>query len=80
MSETVERVPEVAGRKIKSSLAELEHRLRYYILQEQRHHRFEPDTGLIDVLCEGVRLCREQADFMQARMMKGSENEMSGTP
>ena len=59
-----ERVPEVAGRTVSTSLAELEHRLRHYILREQKEHRFDQDNGLIELLSECVRLSREYADHM----------------
>ena len=59
-----ERVPEVAGRTVSTSLAELEHRLRHYILREQKEHRFDQDNGLLELLSECVRLSREYADHM----------------
>jgi hypothetical protein len=55
-------LPRVAGRRCEISNQKLEHQLKYYIQYEQS--KILPDNGLISVLCNAVRLCREYSDEM----------------
>ena len=55
-------LPAVAGRRVNSSLADLEYRARVHLEEEQGKPL--PENSLIALLCDTVRLCREQADMM----------------
>ena len=52
--------PVVAGRMVEGSLDDLERRSQLYIHKEQAG--ISPNNGLIAVLCDTIRLCREYAD------------------
>ena len=55
-------LPAVGGRRVETSLADLEYRARVHLQAEQG--KPSPDNALIALLCDTVRLCREQADLM----------------
>lgn len=63
-----DRLPAVGGRICEWSLSEFEHRCRVHLMREQEKPL--PDNGLIAVLCNAVRLAREQADYMKANTGK----------
>ena len=71
-----ERVPEVDGRVLGCSIAEFEHRLRHYILKEQKEHRFDQDNGLLQLLCDAVRLSREFTDQASRPELREGEEEL----
>ncbi len=54
---------EVGGDRLPTTLAEFERRCLVHIEEEQS--RAAPDTALIALLCDAVRLGREYADFMR---------------
>lgn len=58
-------LPTVEGRRVTTSIAELEHRLLVHLAEEQDEPL--PSTHLIGTLCEAVRLCREYADSLGAQ-------------
>jgi hypothetical protein len=53
----VEDSPSVAGQTLPCSLAEFEHRCRVQLGHEQS--KLNPDTALVALLCDAVRLSRE---------------------
>lgn len=55
-----DNLPSIAGRRCEWSLAEFEQRCQAFIGREQEKPL--PDNGLIAVLCNAVRLSREQVD------------------
>jgi len=57
-------LPEVGGRRlVKGTLKEFEHRCKVYLDREQR--KPFPDNGLVDILCDAVRVKREYCDFVE---------------
>ena len=58
-------LPAVGGRRVETSLADLEYRARIRLQAEQGKPL--PDNALIALLCDTVRLCREYADMMSDR-------------
>lgn len=62
---------EVAGRMCLTSLDDHEHRCLAFIEQEQRS--MAPDNFLIGVLCDSVRLARENADIMKWPLLPRTE-------
>ena len=67
MSDTERDLPEVAGKHISGTLAFLERRARLEIGKEQA--KIAPDNALIAVLCDTVRLVREQCDVLKAHLV-----------
>jgi hypothetical protein len=65
MSVNDDRLPAVAGNRLPCSLQEFERRCLVHLMWEQEKPL--PDNGLIALLCDGVRLAREQADFLKGR-------------
>jgi len=59
-------LPAVAGRKLTTSVRDFERSCRVYMSLEQR--KPSPDTGLISVLCEAVRLGREHCDMVEGQL------------
>ena len=57
-----DHLPEVAGRRLDISHAEFERRCRFMLKLEQE--KIAPDTAVIAVLCDAVRLAREYTDTM----------------
>lgn len=53
------------GRHLTTSLTDLELRARTYLEKEQG--KSPPDSALIALLCDTVRVCREYADMMDSR-------------
>jgi len=56
-------LPEVGGRRLQTSLVEFENSCLVRIAELQNAPN--PDTRLIEVLCNAVRLAREQADMLK---------------
>jgi len=63
MASSEDGLPEVAGRHTTRALAGLELAAQRCIFAEQS--KLSPDTALIGVLCDTVRLCREYCDAMK---------------
>ncbi len=61
MDKQDEQLPAVGGRRLPCTLNELERRAKRFLFVEQEKHN--PDTALVAVLCDTVRLCREYADM-----------------
>ena len=59
-------LPAVGGRMIDCSLSDLKRRAKIYIAEEQ--NKIAPDNGLIALLCDTVRLAREQEDYMTGKL------------
>ncbi len=59
-------LPSVAGRRLSTSIADLENRCLVHLAEEQE--KLMPDNALIAVLCDAVRLGREYADEMTGKV------------
>ena len=68
-AERIARLPEVAGDRLLTSLANFEHRCKVHLAEEQA--KIAPDNSLIALLCDGVRLAREHANLAVQRLQIG---------
>lgn len=73
-----ETLPAVGGRLCEWSLNELEHRCLVTMMREQEKPL--PDNGLIAVLCNAVRLAREQSDWLKSRTAPNSSDPLQPVP
>lgn len=55
-------LPTVGGRRVRTSNAEFERKCLVMLGEEQK--KPSPDSALVDLLCEAVRLAREYSDAM----------------
>jgi len=65
----------IGGRRIEGSLLNLKRAAKVCIANEQK--KLSPDNALISVLCDTVRLVREQEDRMKENM-KGLKKRVFG--
>lgn len=60
------QLPEVGGRRVDRSNADMEHAFLVCLAREQEKGDFA-DNALVATLCDGVRIVREYSDAMQVR-------------
>lgn len=59
-------LPEVGGRRVNRSNADMERAFLVCLAREQEKGDFA-DSALVAALCDGVRIVREYSDVMNAR-------------